>query len=106
MTGPPSSPSIAAGADAAPPAPADKEPRLDPILDALLKSASYLTPAIVLCLELPQAHLDQPEVILRQKRRIDAAIRQTEQEIHEMDRVLSSLRDSPPVPATSVPAGF
>ncbi len=79
---------------------------MDPILEALLESADYLTPAIALCLELQQAKIDQPEAILQHKGRIDAAIKQTEQEIHEIDRVLAILRDSPPVPAATVPAGF
>jgi hypothetical protein len=79
---------------------------MDPVLEALLQSASYLTPAIALCLELQQTQIDQPEALLRQKGRIDAAIQQTEQEIREIDRVLTVLRDSPPVPAATVPAGF
>ncbi len=79
---------------------------MDSVLEALLQSASYLTPAIALCLELQQTQIDQPEAILRQKSRIDAAIQQTEQEIREIDRVLAILRDSPPVPAATVPAGF
>ena len=79
---------------------------MDPILEALLQSVDYLTPAIAVSLELEQANSNQPEAILQYTSRIDAAIKQTELEIHDIERVLAILRDSPPVPAVTVPAGF
>ena len=79
---------------------------MDTVLATLIQAPRYVTPAVALCLELEKKKMHQPEDILRHKSQIDAAVKQSQEEIRVLDAVLASLRDSAPVAATSVPAGF
>ncbi len=79
---------------------------MNSVLQELLAAPSGLTAAVALCLELEAKHITEPEELLVQKPRIDAAIKQTEQDIAAIARVLIDLRQSAAVASTAVPVGF
>ncbi len=79
---------------------------MDPVLQKLLAAPSVTTPAVALCLELDAKGIYDPEQLLLQKARIDAAIKETEHDISAMERVLIDLRQSAASAGACVPPGF
>jgi hypothetical protein len=79
---------------------------MNPVLRELLAAPRKLTAAVALCLELDAAQMTQPEELLRQKGRIEAAITETQRDISTLERVLIDLRESAAAPSGVVPAGF